>query len=81
MNSWTKKEIRSMKPSTRNTSFKRKHRSEEYTVTVRHDVFSKVRKYYGCFSLIINAKMDTITALDTYCNLDLFEKVFGNLKE
>ena len=51
------------------------------TVTVNDDVVRKARTYYGYFALVSNAKMDAITALETYRNRDLVEKAFGNLKE
>ena len=52
-----------------------------HTVQVRDDVIRQAREYYGYFALITNAKMDAITALETYRNRDLVEKAFGNLKE
>ena len=51
------------------------------SVTVNDDVVRKARTYYGYFALVSNAKMDAITALETYRNRDLVEKAFGNLKE
>ena len=51
------------------------------SVTVNDDVVRKTRTYYGYFALVSNAKMDAITALETYRNRDLVEKAFGNLKE
>ena len=51
------------------------------SVTVNDDVVWKARTYYGYFALVSNAKMDAITALETYRNRDLVEKAFGNLKE
>ena len=52
-----------------------------HTVTVNDEVVRKARTYYGYFALVSNAKMDAITALETYRNRDLVEKAFGNLKE
>ena len=51
------------------------------SVTVNEDAVRMARTYYGYFALISNAKMDAITALETYRNRDLVEKAFGNLKE
>ena len=51
------------------------------SATVNDDVVRKARTYYGYFALVSNAKMDAITALETYRNRDLVEKAFGNLKE
>ena len=51
------------------------------SVTLNDDVVRKARTYYGYFALVSNAKMDAITALETYRNRDLVEKAFGNLKE
>ena len=51
------------------------------SVTVNDDIVRKARTYYGYFALVSNAKMDAITALETYRNRDLVEKAFGNLKE
>ena len=51
------------------------------TVTVNDEAVGKARTYYGYFALVSNAKMDAITALETYRNRDLVEKAFGNLKE
>jgi len=51
------------------------------SITVNDDVVRKARTYYGYFALVSNAKMDAITALETYRNRDLVEKAFGNLKE
>ena len=51
------------------------------TITVNDEVVRKARTYYGYFALVSNAKMDAITALETYRNRDLVEKAFGNLKE
>ena len=51
------------------------------SVTVDDEAVRKARSYYGYFALISNAKMDAITALETYRNRDLVEKAFGNLKE
>lgn len=52
-----------------------------YSVTVNEAAIRKARAYYGYFALVSNAKMDAITALETYRNRDLVEKAFGNLKE
>lgn len=52
-----------------------------YTVTVNDNAVRETRNYYGYFALVSNAKMDAITALETYRNRDLVEKAFGNLKE
>ena len=51
------------------------------SVTVDDEAVRKARSYYGYFALVSNAKMDAITALETYRNRDLVEKAFGNLKE
>ena len=51
------------------------------TITVNDEVVRKARTYYGYFALVSNAKMDAITALETYRTRDLVEKAFGNLKE
>lgn len=50
-------------------------------VTVRDEIVSKAKRYYGFFVLITNEKMDAITALELYRNKDVVEKAFGNLKE
>lgn len=52
-----------------------------YSFTVNEAAIRKARAYYGYFALVSNAKMDAITALETYRNRDLVEKAFGNLKE
>ena len=81
MNCWREREIRNTKPSTGNISLEKETLARGYSVTVRDDVLRKAREYYGYFPLISNAKMDTITALETYRNRDVPEKAFGNLKE
>ena len=50
-------------------------------IIVKDDAVRKARRYYGYFAIISNVKMDAITALETYRNRDLAEKVFGNLKD
>ena len=50
-------------------------------VTVREEVVSRVKRYYGFFALITNETMDAATALELYRNKDVVEKAFGNLKE
>ncbi|MDN7023845.1 IS1634 family transposase [Methanoculleus sp. FWC-SCC1] len=50
-------------------------------VTIREEVISKARRYYGFFALITNETMDAVTALELYRTKDVVEKAFGNLKE
>ena len=50
-------------------------------VTVKEDVISQTKRYFGFFVLVTNETMDAITALEIYRNKDLIEKAFGNLKE
>lgn len=47
----------------------------------REDAIREVRKYFGCFSVITNEKMDAFTALHLYRMKDGVEKAFGNIKE
>ena len=49
--------------------------------TVKEDVVSKAKRYYGFFALLTNETMDAMTALELYRNKDISEKGFGNLKE
>ena len=51
------------------------------TATVKEEVVSDAKKYFGFFCLLTNQAMEAITALEIYKNKDLVEKAFGNLKE
>jgi len=50
-------------------------------VTVKENEVKKAKQYFGFFTLLSNAPMDAITALELYRNKDVVEKAFGNIKE
>lgn len=49
--------------------------------TVKTEVVTKKKRYYGFFALISNQPMGSIEALEIYRTKDVVEKAFGNLKE
>ncbi len=50
-------------------------------VAINEEAVMKAKRYHGFFALLTNEAMDAITALELYCNKDVLEKAFGNLKE
>lgn len=47
----------------------------------KEDVIRKAEKNYGFFVLMSNGIKDPVETLKIYCNKDLIEMSFGNLKE
>ena len=50
-------------------------------VTARQEAMDEAKKSYGYFALISNELKDPAEALKDYCNKDLVEKAFSNIKE
>ena len=50
-------------------------------VTVKEKAVRKAKRFFRFLALLANETMDVITALELYCNKDVVEKAFGNLKE